>query len=180
MIWLAHTKGALLRPVSVNVIFILAPNWSKLYHLWHVTLGPKLLILLHLPNEVWLVQHTPRLCGLRCMVQRLRCVMLRFVVSLGRWITYICIPILAAYYVLYWLTTDICCDTCVCQIFEKRVLLLDYATVYCVKHLKPIWTDCKMWEGRYGHSTHITYHPCSWCSGQPTFAMNLVADHIQN
>jgi len=67
----------------------------------------------------------PTLRGLRRMVQRLRCGVVRpragSILHEGNELAP---PILAAYYVRDWLTIDICCDICVCQIFETKWVII--------------------------------------------------------
>jgi len=58
-------------------------------------------------------------------VQRLRCVVVwTRVGSISHGSDEFAPPILAAYYVLFCLTNDICCDICNCQIFEIKSIII--------------------------------------------------------
>jgi len=53
-------------------------------------------------------------------------------------------PILAAYYVLYRLTIDICCNMCVCQIFEIKSSIIIIIIISIIIILPEVSVDEKV------------------------------------
>jgi len=104
--------------------------------------------------EPTLILLVPRLCGLRCMVQQLCCVLVRACKgSLPHRGDELAQPILAAYYVLHWLTIDICCDICVCQIFEiNSTIIIKYTKYTCESRLYVL-----------GHKDQTMCNYTKWC-----------------